>query len=250
MDGLGSETSLYDFTAKGLIVLPGISWEDWTDLWHLTTRLHRTSLFYIGDAAVAGQTAFGEKFFQVAGDYAPETVRNAMWVCSRIEPHRRRPETLSFSAHQAVASLAPEEQDELLAQAEAEGWRTAALRAEVQKRKEARGEARYAHNGGPPLGDDASDDGEDEGGDTEPQEAPTEAEPAAGSAVASERAEASSALPPASCDLVWLRHCLAMVRDERAPGELRVNGVTVPLSTTACEAALEAAIFEIEGHAE
>jgi hypothetical protein len=186
-------------------------------------------MFYIGDAARAGEAAFGERYAQVIGDYAPETVRNAMWVCGRIEPQRRRPETLSFSAHQAVAALDPDEQDEVLQLAETEGWRTTAIKAEVKRRKEARGAPCYAHNGGPAIEDaDAAEYGDDEPG----SEAPCEAAASAGvvdAAAMHQEPVAAISGPPYRADTDELSRCIeavwaitpSIVQNQAAAGDVR-----------------------------
>jgi hypothetical protein len=121
----------WEFTEVGLVVLPDISWDEWTALWGTVRGLHRKALFFLGDALVAGERAFGEQYAQVLTDeYAAETHRVAQWVCSRIEPARRRP-NLSFSVHREVASLPAADQDRLLDQAETGGWHTKDMREAV-----------------------------------------------------------------------------------------------------------------------
>jgi len=211
---LDGTPAAWEFTAKGLIILPDIGWDEWTACWEAATGIHRRSMFYIGDCLIAGEDRFGERYAQVVGDYAPETIRNAMWVARRIEPARRRPETLSFSVHQAVAALDPAEQDELLAKAEAERWRTADMKAAVKARKAAR--ERYPNNGGPAGADhqpDVADAAEAPSGgaggeETEPLSdiapdpvpAHTAAVPAAEEAV------------PRKPDIAELRRCIEAVR--------------------------------------
>ena len=59
------------------------------------------------------------------------TLVNRRWVCSRVPPARRRPE-LSFSHHDAVASLGPREQRRWLSEALEQGWSRERLRAALR----------------------------------------------------------------------------------------------------------------------
>lgn len=74
--------------------------------------------FAIGDWIVFGESRYGEAHAQAidATALSYSSINSARWVASRIPETRRRSE-LSWSHHEAVASLVPAEQDALLAQA-------------------------------------------------------------------------------------------------------------------------------------
>lgn len=69
--------------------------------------------FWIGDLIRYGDGAFGEKASQ---EYDDNSIRNFAWVAEKI-PSVRRLTNLSFSHHQAVASLDPIEQTRWLKKA-------------------------------------------------------------------------------------------------------------------------------------
>ena len=83
--------------------------------------------------------------------YGAGTLRNLKWVASRVAPEQRHPE-LSFAHHQEVVRLPPEQQDTVLAQAEAEGWTSKAVRREAY---------RFAAISPEPAGDAAADPAQD-----------------------------------------------------------------------------------------
>lgn len=155
MQGMGSANPLndeppepppFEFGDRALIVLPGISWDEWVSLWRTAEGMHQSSNFYMGDALLAGQREFGERFAQVVDPKYIHAQRGAMWVCSRIEPARRKA-SLSFSLHRELASLDPAEQDRWLDLAEAGQWTVKDLKEEIEA------ERARQHNGPPP--DDA-----------------------------------------------------------------------------------------------
>lgn len=169
---MSDDAPAYTFTDRGLIIVPGLGYEECERLWETTCAVHRQSMWALGDAASYSLKTLGESASQFISDYAPETVRVAMWVAERIDYGRRRA-TLSWSIHRELASLPAEEQDELLDQAEADGWRSSDMRAEVNRRKEAREaearlQARYPSNGGPV-------DLDNPGADEPPSEIPSDA---------------------------------------------------------------------------
>lgn len=203
----------WEFGETALTVLPDISWEEWSTLWSTVSGLHRRSLWYVGDCLRAGEGRFGEQYAQVVDGYAPETTRVAKWVAERIEPGRRRA-ALSWSAHRECAALDPAEQDELLAQAEAESWRTADMKAAVKERKEA---AKSCYPGNGP----ADDHDDDRRGDTaDGPEAPSvEAADAEGETLSDSAPEASPACPAPPLAIAGpvsivdeLRSCIEAVR--------------------------------------
>lgn len=144
MQGLGSEDPVeetpfdnpiepppFEFGDRALIVLPGISWDEWVSLWRTAEGMHQSSNFYMGDALLAGSREFGERFAQVVDPKYIHQQRGAMWVCSRIDPARRKP-SLSFSLHRELASLEPAEQDRWLDLAEQGAWTVKDLKEEME----------------------------------------------------------------------------------------------------------------------
>ncbi len=134
------------FGERALFIRQGISWDEWVSVWQTAEGMHQSSSFYIGDALLAGMREFGEKFAQVVDPKYVNQQRGAMWVCSRIEPERRRA-NLSYSLHRELAALEPDEQDRWLALAEAGSWTVKRLKEAMVIAGLRRG------NGGPPLDD-------------------------------------------------------------------------------------------------
>ena len=143
-EGVGGTNSEvpWKFVHRGIVIRADeLDWEKLEILWHTVQGLHQSSMFFVGDVMVAAEGRFGEELAQLAIDYRPETIRNAFWVAKSIPIPRRR--SLPFSYHQAVASLEPHEQDELLNLVEdkrkrGELFHTTDLKDLIRDRKEAR----------------------------------------------------------------------------------------------------------------
>jgi len=90
----------------------------------------------IGDLLNEGHDRFGEKYTQGVPDnvlkYNPDSLRNFMWVCSRIAPAVRRITELSFGHHQVVAAMEPELQNRWLALSVERDWRIRDLKAAIK----------------------------------------------------------------------------------------------------------------------
>lgn len=103
---------------RGLTLPEGMSFDEWTAVGATLGRITRSLTFWIGDWLRYGERVYGEKYAQameVTGyDYG--TLANAAYVAGQVEFSRRR-ENLSFGHHQAVAALAPAQQDYWLAAA-------------------------------------------------------------------------------------------------------------------------------------
>jgi hypothetical protein len=97
----------------GLKITAKLSYGQWADLLKGLQRIHRSILWILGDALVYGEERFGQRFSQEIGEYSEQTLLNAMWVSTRVEPIRRLM-ALSWSHHQQVASLEPDEQSRFL----------------------------------------------------------------------------------------------------------------------------------------
>jgi hypothetical protein len=68
--------------------------------------VHRVSAFALGDLLVYSERRWGETYAQLSAitTLSPEYLYNVKYVCEKV-PFSRRNENLSFSHHQAVASI-------------------------------------------------------------------------------------------------------------------------------------------------
>lgn len=130
----------FRFTSTGLTVEGTPTFQEWESvgafLAHIQKRIH----WWIGDWLNYGEGQWGEDFAQAVDTerFSEQTLANDKWVASRVAPSLRK-ENLSFSHHALVAPSSPEEQKELLALAEREGWSTRELHRETKKRKRDKG---------------------------------------------------------------------------------------------------------------
>ncbi len=101
---------------------------------HHLMYLQQRRCFWIGDLLVWGDGCWGETYTDMvaATGYDYNTLANYKWVCSRIDPSRRRP-SLGFSHHREVAKLPPDQQEFILARAEEEGWTREKVSHEVHR---------------------------------------------------------------------------------------------------------------------
>jgi hypothetical protein len=99
----------------------------------------RSSGWWIGDWLRFGNEKFGERYVRAARitGLDVQTLMNMVYVASHIEPTRRR-ETLSFTHHAEVVSLAPAEQDRWLRRAEEERLSARCLREEIRRERRSR----------------------------------------------------------------------------------------------------------------
>ena len=149
----------YSVSEHGIQFKPGTPQDTWLGVVHqLTTmfesshRLHVRVMFLLGDALTFGEAAYGEEFAQAIDltrkvlQLSEKSIKNASWICSSIAPSLRR-ETLTFSHHEVVAPLEPDEQSEFLDQAESENLTVSALRKVIKERHPTtiRGEERAVH---------------------------------------------------------------------------------------------------------
>jgi hypothetical protein len=104
-----------EISATGLSISARLSYEQWFELGKGLQSIHKSILFWLGDWLLWGEHKWGEKFSQGVelSGYSAQTLANAQWVASRIEISRRSRE-LSWSHHQEVAMLDPDEQDKFL----------------------------------------------------------------------------------------------------------------------------------------
>jgi hypothetical protein len=136
----------YSVSEHGIQFKPGTPQDTWLDAVHqLTTmfesshRLHVRVMFMLGDALTFGEAAYGEEYAQAIDltrkviQLSEKSIKNASWICASIAPSLRR-ETLTFSHHEVVAPLDPEEQSEFLDQAESENLTVSALKKLIKER--------------------------------------------------------------------------------------------------------------------
>lgn len=103
----------------GLQAVGNPSLQDWIKCGEFLKNANGAVHFWIGDWMNYGEKHYGETYSQALDEtgYSYGTLANDKWIASRVESSRRR-ENLSFSHHQEVADLMPEDQEILLAQAE------------------------------------------------------------------------------------------------------------------------------------
>jgi hypothetical protein len=151
------EVRAWDWREHHLLILPGVSWEEWNMIWNTCDQTSKSWQFWVGDCLLTGQREFGEQFSQVLDAKYAEQHKVPLWVCSKIEPSRRRP-NVSFSAHKVIAGIDDvAEQDRWLKRADDNLWTVRELQeaidAEGAKTKR-REKIRAGSNMGPPLEDE------------------------------------------------------------------------------------------------
>ena len=132
--------SRFEHTPTSLILPHDLSYEDYEGLLGFLGLLHNASRWYIADALRFGELAFeGDKYVQAAEltGLSPGRLANIASIGNRIPPSRRRP-GVSFSHHEEVAPLEPEDQERFLAAAEENAWPKDVLRAEIHAELAAR----------------------------------------------------------------------------------------------------------------
>lgn len=112
--------------------------EDWLGPLQFALWAQRASPWWIGDLLNAGDTRFGEAFSQACqGLVSADMLQRYESVARKVPPSVRR-ESLSWSAHAAVARLPQEEQRRMLALAEKNGWTSEQLRVHVRDSERAK----------------------------------------------------------------------------------------------------------------
>ena len=145
------ESPKYKLTRTSLVVVEQMTEDEFMELGN---RLHKVNVsiqWWIGDWLNIAKTESKYKENQKIQEkikymkltclvseystlYSDGYLSNIAWVCSRIEPSRRR-EKLSFSHHQEVASLSKKEQEYWLDKAEEKHYCVKGLRGEITKAK-------------------------------------------------------------------------------------------------------------------
>lgn len=98
-----------------------VSFEQWEHCGEWIKRANGAVQFWLGDWINYGEHAFHEKYSQAMyeTDFEYQSLRDVAYVARNVDLSRRR-DNLSFDHHREVASLKPEEQEELLDLAEKE----------------------------------------------------------------------------------------------------------------------------------
>lgn len=129
-----AEPKAWEYRPHVLIVLPGIEWSEWTELWSAIEQTHKSEKFWLGDALLYAEQSFPDQWTQVVDEKYIHQQKGALWVASRIPPAERR-ESLSWSVHREVASLKkPSRRKTILNLAEAGKWGTREVVAEIARR--------------------------------------------------------------------------------------------------------------------
>ncbi len=109
-----------------------LTFEEWARVGGQLQRMGRAWQWWIGDWILHGAEHYAETYAQAIDTTGLEvqTLMNIASVSRRIPVSRRR-EQLSWSHHEAVACLRPDERDEWLQRAITEGMTVARLRARL-----------------------------------------------------------------------------------------------------------------------
>ncbi len=112
-----------------------LTYEEYAEIGLGISRMYRAAPWWVGDWVNYGEDYFGEKFAQAVAEtgLANETIMNYSRVARRVPRDRRTGEPLTFSHHEAVASLEPEDQLKYLEQAVEEGLTRDELRAVIRE---------------------------------------------------------------------------------------------------------------------
>jgi hypothetical protein len=121
---------------NGLNPVGNPTFEQWESVGEFIKKSGQSVQFWLGDWLNYGEARWGEKYSQAldATDYSLGTLQNVSWVANSV-PSSRRHENLSFSHHQNVAQLEPEDQDKWLKKAEEEGWTVFEMRQNISTKK-------------------------------------------------------------------------------------------------------------------
>ncbi|HEY0392510.1 MAG TPA: hypothetical protein VGC63_12435 [Solirubrobacterales bacterium] len=103
----------------------------------------------LGDWIAYGNTKFGERYTRASKitGYDPQTLMNMVYVASRFSISRRR-ENLSWSHHEALASMDPSEQNRWLDEASEHRWSVLDLRMMLRAARKERKEEEELSPGG------------------------------------------------------------------------------------------------------
>jgi hypothetical protein len=134
------EYPYWSTSLTGIIIDPNIPREKWAELssqvafmFEATGIKHSQSAMMLGDLLNFGEDKFGEEYASIIDgtrkfmQASESSIKNWRWISRKIEPARRNI-NLFLGHHEAVASLPPKLQDEMLHIAEAENMSIIDLR--------------------------------------------------------------------------------------------------------------------------
>lgn len=130
---LDSVAQLARWDPTSLMILPGLAFEDWEGIGRVLGQIETAHQWWMGDWWNYGERQYGEMASQaITLGIEPDTLSNMAAVAERVEMPRRRG-NVSWSHHQAVAYLGPEEQVGWLDRVEADGLTVNDLRAAIRR---------------------------------------------------------------------------------------------------------------------
>lgn len=102
---------------------------EWASVGRRIGVVGRSVQWLLGDWITYGNAKFGERYSRASKitGYDTQTLMNMVYVASRFAISRRR-EMLSWSHHETLAAVEPEEQDHWLDEAERHHWSVSDLR--------------------------------------------------------------------------------------------------------------------------
>jgi len=120
----------------GLTISSDVTYEEWEDIGYQLARVGKGWQWWVGDWINFGEKKYGETYKAAieATGLAYSSVKKLSLVVGQFALDRRR-SNLSFNHHAEVQGLDPQEQDELLSEAESEGLSCAAVRERVRAMK-------------------------------------------------------------------------------------------------------------------
>jgi N6-adenosine-specific RNA methylase IME4 len=132
----GLKFGAFSLKPTGLLVKGKPSFDEWEQCGKVLQRIEGAVQWWLGDWLNYGEKRYGEKYSQAleATGYAVQTLMDAAWVASKIEISLRK-EILPYNVQKEVASLTPEQQAAVLADAEAEAWTVLDTRRAVRQIK-------------------------------------------------------------------------------------------------------------------
>lgn len=115
------------------IITDGAAIDDWRELGGFLTAVEKSLQWLIGDWIVMGETVYGQTYAELSAltGYAISTLTDYAYVARNVE-FSMRIENLSFTHHQIIVAMPPDEQRYWLSEAAANGWSTAELRRAIK----------------------------------------------------------------------------------------------------------------------
>lgn len=130
----------FRITPIGLTISGKPDYDQCSDLGEALRVVEHAAQFSVGDFVNYVEDAFGEQASQIvdASNWSESTLKVYRWVCKQVPMTVRLPE-LSFSHHQVVADLSPEDQQSWLLRAsdgeDGHAWSVGRLRKQIKLAK-------------------------------------------------------------------------------------------------------------------